>query len=136
MNFSTISQVEQVVGDIRCAILDRGFSFRVSSKHLAEGEVGIEGKSVFVQAEMWRKDHDTGEYGSGRTRKYYVSPFMSEGELVRTLLVSCLAYAEHEIREGFKYRDQTIYGPHIGLDGLLDAMNYPEDKRPHPHDTP
>lgn len=75
----------------------------------------------FVQAKLWRKDTDTGEFGWGQGAKYFLSPYMSTSEITRVCLKACLAYAEHEVREAFQYRGKRIYGPHLSASGLMTA---------------
>lgn len=76
-----------------------------------------------LQACLERTDTFTGESGVGYSRKYLLSPHMTEGEIVRTALVAALAYAEHEVREHFTYKGRALYGPHMNTEKLLDVAS-------------
>lgn len=67
--------------------------------------------------------HDTPE-GKMTTRKWYVSKWATDGEVVQTVLKLCLTSAEHEAREAFKYKGKAIFGPHLVLDDLLDIADH------------
>lgn len=62
--------------------------------------------------------------GGWKGRKWYVSPHVSDSELIQIALLACLAHAEHEIRERFRYspysdqEPRAIYGPHFHADAL------------------
>lgn len=91
-------------------------------------EVAIDQKDpagrVYVQLLHVRPDAVTGEIGEGRGGKRYLSPHMTDSEIVRALFGAAKAYEEHEVREWFKYRprDQQearpIFGPHGDVDML------------------
>lgn len=72
----------------------------------------------FIQAMLWRQDADTKEWGWGHGSKYIVDPNMSVEELVKKFFVACRDYAEHEVREAFKWRGRRVLGPHVSLSDL------------------
>ncbi len=51
-------------------------------------------------------------------RKWLLSQFMTDSEVVQTALLAVLTAEEHEARERFKYNGQAIYGPHQNADDL------------------
>jgi hypothetical protein len=73
---------------------------------------------VYIQLWHTRPDAVTGATGEGRGGKRYLSPHMTDSEIVRACLGACLAYEEHEVREFFRYRPdgeaeaRPIFGPH------------------------
>jgi len=52
-------------------------------------------------------------------RKWYISSFATDVEVVQTALMAVLADEEHEARERFKFRGKAIFHPHRSLDALL-----------------
>jgi len=86
---------------------------------------------VFVQLQHYRPDAFTGDMAWGSGGKSYLSPHMTDGELVRRLLGAALAYEEHEVREFFMYRpedadageERRVFGPHIDVDALWDVAD-------------
>lgn len=71
------------------------------------------GNRLYMQVRCWRPDVVTGTYDWGYGGKRYLSEYMTDGEILRIAFASCMAYEEHEVREFFKYRGRSIFGPHI-----------------------
>jgi len=69
--------------------------------------------------QIWWPDADAGKrWHSGR--KWFLSPYMTKGEVAQTALMATLAIEEHEVREGFTYKGKAIFGPHFNIDKLVD----------------
>lgn len=56
------------------------------------------------------------EYSNGR--KWRISPHMTKSEIVATVFKAYLSWVEHEARESFQFRGQSIFGPHFDVDAL------------------
>ena len=52
-------------------------------------------------------------------RKWYISPYSVESEVVQTALKAVLTALEHEAREQFTYKGIAPYGPHVDVGALL-----------------
>lgn len=106
----TIEEVREIVSRV-----EYEKAFRVLEAPPAEGRV----PGFFVQIEYMEPDVITREPAVQRGRKWYVSPFATESEIVQTMLTAALASAEHQVREHFKYaprpgdKPRAIYGPHF-----------------------
>ncbi len=61
---------------------------------------------------------NTGEPYTWRSRKWFLSPYMTKSEVVQTALKAVLTCVEHEARERFKYQGEAIYSPHYSVDAL------------------
>jgi hypothetical protein len=77
----------------------------------------------YFQVECDRPDIYTKEMGVGRGGKAYLSPHMTESELVRLAFGLFLRYDEHETREWFQYRGRSVFGPHISIDAMWDIAD-------------
>ena len=53
-------------------------------------------------------------------RWHPLSPWMTKSEVVQTAFHAAKTAMEHEIRERFKYRGRTVFGPHFNVDLLWD----------------
>jgi hypothetical protein len=53
-----------------------------------------------------------------RGRRWLIEPGATPGEVVQSALKAVLAWEEHEARERFRYRGQSIFGPHLDLEAL------------------
>jgi len=83
----------------------------------------VSGQRVFIQVKCYRKDTVTGEWGYGKGGKLYLSPYMSDQEIVQNTFGLYKSYEEHECREFFMYKGKRIYGPHISLEALLEVAD-------------
>jgi hypothetical protein len=81
----------------------------------------IEQGRYFLQVESTRVDCMTMRNGVGRGGKAYLSPHMTDSEIVQTAFGLFKAYEEHEAREGFLYEGRRIYGPHIDVNALVEV---------------
>ena len=74
--------------------------------------ISMDGPHPILQLEM---------PGGMKSRKWLLSPHMTEGEFVQTCLKAVLTAEEHEAREKFLYDGMAVFGPHIDLEALVDA---------------
>lgn len=56
-------------------------------------------------------------------RKWYLSEYMTDGEVVQTAFMAALAAEEHECREFFLFKNKRPFGPHIQLDALMEVCD-------------
>jgi hypothetical protein len=97
---------------VRCVVYEKQF------------RVGHMGDGFFVQITYDEPDIRSGEMAPQKGRKWYVSPFATDSEIVQTCLTAAIASAEHQVREHFGYRPEKgsparlIYGPHFDADAL------------------
>ncbi len=78
----------------------------------------------YLQVGRWVYDVDDPkkEPELHRGRKWLLSYHMTPGEVVQTVLKACLTFDEHEIREGFRYKGERIFGPHLDVDKLVEFV--------------
>ena len=107
----SFEDVQLIVNSVECSLFGQAFVFRFD-KH--EGT-----ERWFIQARINRPDIVTGEWGQGGGGKLYVSPHATEDEIVKKCLGACLAFVEHEVREGFAYELTHLFSPHIGVRHLM-----------------
>lgn len=77
--------------------------------------------------EWWAQD-SAGHQSAQKSRKWYISPHMTDSEVIQTFLKAVLTAEEHEARETFAFAGAKLYGPHIDAAYLVDASNH-LDKR-------
>lgn len=101
----------QAVGEILKSItLPFGLIYRYKDNHLQVG--------------MFRRDTYTHQQEYGWGGKAYVSLHSTDDEIVKKVFGLALDYLEHEAREGFKYKNKRIFGPHISLEALMQASGH------------
>jgi len=56
-------------------------------------------------------------------RKWYLSPFSTETEIVETAWKACWIAMMHEVSERFSYNSKRIYSPHFAVSARIDMCN-------------
>lgn len=84
--------------------------------------VGWDDDRAFMQITFAEIDPATGQSATWTSRKWRLSPHMTDSEIVQTALKAVLTAEEHEARERFMYRGRAIFGPHISVDALWDLV--------------
>jgi hypothetical protein len=60
------------------------------------------------------------EFQPQSSRKWLLSPSMTDGEIVQTAFKAVMCAMEHEIREEFTYKEAAIFGPHFDIETLVE----------------
>lgn len=81
--------------------------------------VGRADNRCHLQATYEEPDIYTGNVEQQTTRKWLLSPWMTDSEIVQTAFKCCLTSMEHRTREAFKYKDARIFGPHFDVEDLV-----------------
>lgn len=68
-------------------------------------------------------------------RKWYLSPYMTTQEVVRTAWLAYMGAVTHEASEKFKFKGSMIYGPHIEPDSLSRMAHHREIRPNHARPT-
>lgn len=71
-------------------------------------------------------DNVTGGRTTWRSRKWRLSPHMTDGEIVQTAFLATLTALEHETREQFKYRGVAVFDPHYDIEKLVALRSQPD----------
>jgi hypothetical protein len=50
-----------------------------------------------------------------KARKWYVSPYSTDTEIVRTAYKAVMTSLEHRLGEHFRYNNQKVYSPHFSI---------------------
>jgi hypothetical protein len=74
---------------------------------------------TFVQVLYYSPCNKTGVSETWKGRKWYLSEFMTDDEIVKTCYAAWEAAMKHEVMEGFKMDNQTLFNPHTPYDELL-----------------
>lgn len=67
----------------------------------------------------------TGKAFPWKSRKWYLSKYMTDGEVVQTVFLATLVAMEHEVREQFKYKGESIFDPHYDIEKLVNLRKDP-----------
>lgn len=67
-------------------------------------------------------------------RKWRLSPFMTDGEVVQTAFKAVMTFVEHETREHFTFQGKAIFGPHLDIYELVKIADKPVFRKEKPED--
>lgn len=54
------------------------------------------------------------------SRKWYISPYATQSEVIQTAFKAVLTAEEHEVRENFTYKGRPIFAPHYNVEKLAE----------------
>ncbi len=83
-------------------------------------------KRLYIQIEVTAESDDclspyTHKREPFRSRKHYLSPHMCRQEIVGAVYGAIEAAEMHEMREWFRYKNASIYNPHLDPDVLVEV---------------
>lgn len=61
----------------------------------------------------------TGNIENWNGRKWYLSGYMTDDEIIKTIYAAFKSSIEHEIMEGFKVDGKILFNPHVNFEELL-----------------
>lgn len=64
----------------------------------------------------------SGEPWEWKGRRWRLSRYMTDGEIVQTAFLAIKTAEEHELRDKFTYRGVPIFGPHWDVDALVERF--------------
>lgn len=121
----TFKDVEGIVAEVQC----EPYRLHLSSIEAVRDDRPVAEEDVwYLQAHLYRQDTDTNEMGWGHGGKYFITPHMAIGEIVKKCFVACRDYAEHEVREAFQWKGRAILGPHIDIFALWNVAETTEHR--------
>lgn len=82
-------------------------------------------------------DVDTGLMKLWHCRKWWLSPYMTESEIVQTVFLAVKVAMLHEVHEGFTYKRERVFDPHFDVNQLAELHKRPgwSDTRKEPDET-
>lgn len=105
----TRADIEAILGEVK--FLDR--KIRLLDK----------GDGFLLQVTYHEPDIATGKTEEQHARKWYVSPFATETEIVETAFAACQRSMMHVVGEWFTYKGRRVYSPHFGIDARIAACD-------------
>jgi len=92
--------------------------------------VGPMEDGCFLQVRFDDLDTDTGKPISTGGRKFYISPFATDEEVVKTAWLAVEIACRHEAMERFTYKGVAIFHPHRSLEALMGDTTTTERQDP------
>ena len=106
----TLAEVQRILNQVK--FLD--WAFKINVLYKSDHEHAYTVQVVF-----------TGLNGTPnqKSRKWYISPWSTEGEIVQTALKAILTAMEHEVREVFQYKGVPVFHPHTDINALIEIAD-------------
>lgn len=89
--------------------------------------VGEMGNGAYVQVRYYEKCILTGDLQLQCARKWYISLYSTESEIVETCFKALRISNEHVLKEHFTYKGRRVFSPHFDVAArieLCDAKRY------------
>lgn len=104
-------------------------------------ELTLEGEHVFLRVIGAGTCNVTGALLTWRGRKWRLSGFMTDGEVVQTAFLATMTAIEHEARERFRFDGVSVFDPHYDIHKLVELRQQADaikerDPPPDPVSTP
>lgn len=128
-----IEQVKRLTAPITCKCLGKEFEILVEYDKIADAfppQFKIIEPRVYIQLKYESECTRTGEIDEWKGRKWYLSQYMTDDEIVKTCYAAFKAAVEHEIMEGFKFDGTIVFNPHVSYAALMSVSDR-EVKRQH-----
>ena len=78
---------------------------------------------IFLQIYYQAPCTKTGNLETWKGRKWYLSKYMTDDEIVKTAYGAFKMCVEHEIMENFKVDGVILFNPHINFEKLLEVSH-------------
>ncbi len=95
-----------------------------------EFHLGDMGDGFYVQVQFDAPDSETGKVERQHCRKWYISKWMTETEVVDTLYKAVEAAVIHEMKENFQFKGRMIHNPHTSVAARYEACVKTEHRAP------
>lgn len=84
----------------------------------------------YIQIQFYAPCNNTGEPERQYCRKWALSYYMTNTEVIRTAYKAVRDAEMHEMQENFKYMGERIFSPHINLEAMVEFVKHNSgDKR-------
>ena len=110
-----IEQVEQIAKRITMMVLGNEMTLRVDKDAF--------GTRLFLQVVYPALCTKTEVLKLFRGRKWYLSQYMTEDEVIKTAYAAFEAAVKHEVMEGFKVDGIILFNPHVNYKELLQVSH-------------
>lgn len=107
-----LPRVTGILKDIKLIIMGKPVSVMAHSDKARSG-------AVYMQCTYYDNCRETGKLTPWNGRKWYLSPYMTDDEIVKTAFAAFKATVEHEIMEGFTYKEVVVFNPHVDHRALM-----------------
>lgn len=119
-----ISRVTGLLSRVTLSCLEKEFKLKISYDDIHRTcRESIEPR-VYIQIGYNSNCNKTGEKNTDwKARKWYLSDFMTDDEIIKTSYAAFEACIKHEAMEGFRVDGEILFNPHVDFEELLKISN-------------
>lgn len=120
LRFPKLNKVRLLLGRISCEVLGKQFRLKAYHDKIFKGVNPLEEEPrIFIQVEYEAPCSKTGFNDTWKGGKHYLSDYMTDDEIVKKAWVAFEQAVKHEVMEGFKVDNLTLFNPHVNFEELL-----------------
>lgn len=121
-----ILRVREVLSKISFKILGIDFTINANIDKL-----NPKNGRIYLQISYMAPCTKTGEIQEWFGRKWYLSEYMTDDEIIKTGFAACKAAVGHEILEGYKVNGIILFNPHVNYEALLSISHHEITREKH-----
>lgn len=116
MKIKRLEQVINLLARVSLSCLSTDFTLIVDRDKRGKGKPNAR---VFIQIQYVAKCTKTDQELPWKGRKWYLSEFMTDSEIIFTAFEAFKAAINHELLEGFRIDSIILVNPHVNFEELL-----------------
>lgn len=118
-----LERVKNLLSRVKCKCLEKEFKFIVKYDKKAIYPFIVSGTGreprIYIQLEYTSVCNKGGDETNWKGRKWYLSEYMTDDEIIKTAYAAFEACIKHEIMEGFTVDNKILFNPHVNFEELL-----------------
>lgn len=116
-----LTRVKALLSRVELKCLEKTFNILIKyDDKYTQNFVGNEKYGrIYIQLEYNSACNKGEENDYWKGRKWYLSEYMTDDEIIKTCYAAFEACVKHEIMEGFKVDGKMLFNPHINFEELL-----------------
>lgn len=108
-----LNKIKNITKHITMSCFGTTFKLRV------EHDNKFKNGRIFLQVVYDAPCTKTNEVKEWHGRKWYLSEYMTKDEIIKTGFAAFKACVEHEVMEGYKFKNIIVFNPHVNFEELL-----------------
>lgn len=114
--FKHMERVQSLISRMSFVLFDKQFTCNANFDK-------INGERIYLQISYYAPCTHTGVDNEWYGRKWYLSEYMLDDEIVKTAYCAFKTAVEHEVMEGFKIDGIVVFNPHVSYETLMQVSH-------------
>lgn len=123
-----ITEISDLLSRVTLRCLEKDFTININKderywKPISRMGNGEKESRTYIQISYESMCNKTHTVDTWKGRKFYLSEYMTQDEVIKTAYAAFEAAIKHEVMEGFKVDGIILFNPHINFEELLLISN-------------